>query len=192
MKSSLLISAYKWQDANELVVKIVLSQTHLVNEILTADDVSGSDTRQVIEKFQEQSTTLILYFLQVSTGFRKSKILNEASAETEADCIIQIDGYCIMHSKFIQDFIQDAELGIYPCELVNILPELVVAVCRNKLEKFNFFSKEIKNRWRILPAPFLTRSYNPHDGMSRKFKGCKISFSRNDFIAINGNSGIMA
>lgn len=187
MKSSLLISTYNWPDALELVLKSVLSQTHLVNEILIADDGSRSETKQLIEKFQQQSTIPVRYFWQEDIGFRKSKILNKAIAETEADYIIQVDGDCIMHPKFVEDHLQHSQLGIYLYgSRVNILPEFVGAVFRNKLVKFNLFSKEIKNKSRTLYVPFLAKLYKPHEGMSRKFRGCNVSFWRNDFIAING------
>ena len=52
--------------------------------------------------------------------------------------------------------------------------------------KFNLFSKEIKNRTRTLHFPLLSKLYKSHKGISKKFRGCNVSFWREDFISING------
>jgi hypothetical protein len=187
MKSALLISTYNWPDALEVVLKSVMSQTHLVNEILIADDGSSAETAQLIEKFQLQSTIPIRHFWQEDSGFRKSKILNKAIADTDVEYIIQIDGDCIVHPKFVEDHLNHAVHGAYLYgSRVNILPGFVEVIFQNKHSKFNLFSKEIKNKSRALHVPFLSNLYQAHDGISRKFRGCNVSFWRNDFIAVNG------
>jgi hypothetical protein len=187
MKSGLLISTYNWPEALELVLESVLLQTHLVNEILIADDGSRKETAQLIQKFQKRSFIPIRYFWHEDNGFRKSKILNVAIAETTVDYIIQIDGDCTLHSRFVEDHLNHAVRGTYLYgSRVNILPEFVEAIFHKKCCKFNLFSKEIKNKSRALHVPFLSRLYKAHDGISNKFRGCNVSFWRNDFIVVNG------
>ncbi len=187
MNTALLISTYNWPESLDLVLKSALSQTHFPNEILIADDGSKDETRQLIEQFQRESPIPIRHFWQEDKGFRKSKILNKTIAESVADYIIQVDGDCIMHPKFVEDHIKTAEKGVYLYgSRVNILPGFVAKVFENKQIKFNIFSKEIKNKTRSLHIAFLSKSYKAHEGISKKFRGCNVSFWREDFIAING------
>lgn len=187
MRTALLISTYNWVESLELVLKSALLQTQFPNEILIADDGSNSQTKKLIEQFQQKNIIPIHHFYQEDKGFRKSKILNKAVAKTTADYIIQIDGDCIMHEKFIEDHLKAAQKGVYLYgSRVNILPDFVEQVFAKKQIKFNFFSKEIKNRTRSLYFPFLSSFYKIHEGISEKFRGCNVSFWRDDFISING------
>jgi len=185
--SALLIATYNWPDALSLVLKSAMAQSTLPNEILIADDGSREETKNLIAEFQKISKVPIKHFWQEDQGFRKSKILNKAVAGTSVDYIIQVDGDCIMHPRFVEDHCKAARKGVYLYgSRVNVLPEGVAVVFEKQLINFNMFSKEIKNKTRTLHIPFLSGLYQPHEGISKKFRGCNVSFWRDDFIAING------
>lgn len=187
MKTALLISTYNWSDALNLVLRSVLNQTRFPDEILIADDGSKEETKTLIEEFKNEINVPVEHFWQEDKGFRKSKILNKAIAQTTADYIIQIDGDCIIHKNFIYDHIKSAQKECYVYgSRVNILPEYVSEVLEKKVTIFNFFSKEIKNRTRSLSIPFLSKLYKSHYEISKKFRGCNVSFWRNDVMAVNG------
>ena len=187
MKAALLISTYNWSQSLDLVLRSLNLQTILPYEILIADDGSKQETKQLIQDFQKKITIPIRHFWQEDMGFRKSKILNKAVAGTTAAYIIQIDGDCIMHPRFIEDHVNFAHKGVYLYgSRVNILPDFVTKVFEYKKIKFNLFSKEIKNRTRTLHFPLLSKLYKSHKGISKKFRGCNVSFWREDFISING------
>lgn len=187
MKTALLISTYNWPEAIELALKSALSQTQLPDEIIIADDGSNDKTKLLIEQFNQKSHIPIHHIWQEDIGFRKSKILNKAIAQTNSEYIIQVDGDCIMHKNFIKDHLNEAQKGVYLYgSRVNISPDFVTDVFLKKKIIFNLFSKEIKNRTRSLNIPFLSKFYKKHQGISRKFRGCNVSYWREDFIAING------
>ncbi|MBP6038896.1 MAG: glycosyltransferase family 2 protein [Flavobacterium sp.] len=187
MKTALLISTYNWPEALELILNSILIQTVTPDVVLIADDGSDERTTELIHKFQAMNNLTINHYWQEDKGFRKSKILNKSIAQSTADYIIQVDGDCILHKNFIKDHINNAETGIYLYgSRVNILPQHVDTVIKNKKIFFSLFSKEIKNKTRTLNIPFLSRLYLPHFGISKKFRGCNVSFWRKDFIAING------
>ncbi len=187
MKSALLISTYNWTEALELVLKSALSQTQLPDEIIIADDGSNEKTKLLIEQFAQKSLIPIHHIWQEDLGFRKSKILNKAIAQTTANYIIQVDGDCIMQENFIKDHLNEAQKGVYLYgSRVNILPDFVADVFLKKKINFNLFSKEIKNKTRSLHIPLLSKFYKKHQGISSKFRGCNVSYWREDFIAING------
>jgi glycosyltransferase involved in cell wall biosynthesis len=158
MKVGLLISTYNWPEALDLVLKSALSQTHLPDEILIADDGSRDETKQLVGQFQQKGPVPIRHFWQEDCGFRKAKILNKTLAQTTSDYIIQVDGDCIMHSKFVKDHISAAEKGVYLYgSRVNILPDFVANIFEKKQIDFNLFSKEIKNKSRSLHISFLSQ-----------------------------------
>lgn len=187
MRVALLISTYNWPESLELVLRSLLLQSLLPDEVLIADDGSSEQTKKLIEDFQNSNNIAIKHFWQEDLGFRKSKILNKAVAGSTADYIIQIDGDCIMHPRFIEDHSSFAREGVYLYgSRVNILPNFVSNIFENKKIKFNFFSKEIKNKTRNLHIPFLSHLYQSQKGISKKFRGCNVSYWREDFIAVNG------
>lgn len=187
MRTALLISTYNWPEALELVLKSALTQSVFPAEIIVADDGSNEATKLLIKQFQQKTDILIHHVWQEDLGFRKSKILNKAIAQTTAEYIVQVDGDCIMHKNFIEDHLNAAQKGVYLYgSRVNILPDFVVSILKKKQIDFNLFSKEIKNKTRSLHIPFLAKFYKIHDGISKKFRGCNVSYWRNDFIAVNG------
>lgn len=187
MKTALLLSTYNWPAALNLVLKSAMRQSVLPDEILIADDGSKEETKLLIESFQKNSPVPIKHFWQEDLGFRKSRILNQAVAGTNADYIIQVDGDCILHSKFVEDHINARATNTYLYGArVNILPESVAGVFEKQIIDFGYFSKEIKNKSRSLHVPFLASFYKVHKAYSDKFRGCNVSFWRKDFIEING------
>lgn len=182
-----MISTYNWTESLDLVLYSIINQSQLPNEIIIADDGSCVKTKELIAIYQKKFSIPLKHIWQEDKGFRKSKILNKAIAASTANYIIQVDGDCILHSKFVEDHIKNAEKGIYLYgSRVNILPNFVVKVLENKLITFNIFSKEIKNKTRSLHIPFLSQLYKSHEGTSKKFRGCNVSFWKEDIKAVNG------
>jgi glycosyltransferase involved in cell wall biosynthesis len=187
METSLLISTYNWTDSLELVINSIMIQSVLPTEIIIADDGSTDETKLLIERFKHKTSIPIHHIWQEDLGFRKSKILNKAMVQTTTDYIIQIDGDCIMSKYFVEDHLKASQKGVYLYgSRVNILPEFVADVFKKKQIVFNFFSKEIKNKSRSLHIPSFSYFYKSHDEISKKFRGCNVSYWREDFIAVNG------
>lgn len=187
MKTALLISTYNWPEALELIFKSIELQTKMPYEILIADDGSKPQTKELIESFRNKTQLNVIHVWQEDIGFRKAKILNKTIAKSQSDYIIQIDGDCIIHEKFVEDHINNAKKNQYLYgSRVNILPEFVGVIFECKRIKFNYFSKEIKNKSRTLHIPFLASMYGPKDKVSKKFRGCNVSYWKTDFLEING------
>lgn len=187
MKTALLISTYNWVEALDLIFESILQQSQLPDEILIADDGSKVETKNLITAFSKKVKIPVIHSWQEDAGFRKSKILNKTIANSNADYIIQVDGDCILHRHFVKDHISHAEENTYLYgSRVNIKEEFVAEVLTQKITNFNYFSKQIKNKTRTLHIPFLSNLYKSHAGISKKFRGCNVSYWRKDFIAING------
>lgn len=187
MKTALLISTYNWPEALELIFLSIKKQSIFPDEILIADDGSNEKTKTVIDDFKKQTNFNIIHVWQEDKGFRKSMILNKTIAVSKADYIIQIDGDCIIHKNFVKDHIKNCRKKHFLFgSRINILAPYVNKVLNEKITSFTIFSKEIKNKTRTFYLPFLSKFIRPQKTISKKFRGCNVSYWRNDIISING------
>ena len=187
MKTALLISTYNWVSALKLVLKSVLEQVQLPDEILIADDGSTGETKKLIEEFKKQFSIPVRHFWHEDAGFRKSIILNKTLAASTSDYIIQIDGDCIIHPYFIRDHIEMTENQVFLYgSRVNIPKKGLNKVLEKEPSRFSFFSPLIKKRTRNIRLPFLRNKFEAKPDFSSKVRGCNISYWRKDFLAVNG------
>src|SRR5690606_7467514 len=112
-KVALLIATYKWPEALRLVLKSVLYQSRLPDEVVIAEDGDDYGTSLVVQDFKRTSRIVTKHVSHEDIGFRKSLILNKAIKEIDADYVIEIDGDIIMHPEFIADHIQAARAGCF-------------------------------------------------------------------------------
>ncbi|MCT8341052.1 glycosyltransferase family 2 protein [Flavobacteriaceae bacterium TK19130] len=192
MKTALLVSTYNWPEALNLLFKSLLRQSELPDEFLIADDGSKPETTDLIEGFRKQTDMEIVHVWHEDEGFKRSEILNKTIAQSKAAYIIQTDGDCILHKHFIKDHKAFAKRGQYLFgSRVNILEEYRDELFETENISFNMFSKGIKNRTRTLHIPLLSNLYSPQTELSKKLRGCNVSFWRDDFIKVNGYNEAM-
>lgn len=184
---SLVTPTYNWPQALELLLLSVKTQTVLPQEVIIADDGSKPETTQLIKKFQENFPVPIIHVWHEDKGNQKPAIMNKAIAESSCNYIVEIDGDIIMHKDFIKDHLHYAQKGFYLFgSRVNIQQNIIETIFKNKIIKFNYFSKGIKKRNRTLRLPFMMNFEKPQDKISKKLRGCNMSFWKEDFIKVNG------
>lgn len=187
LSSSLIITTYNWYEALELVLLSVLRQKQLPDELLIADDGSSQTTALLIEDFKKKFPIPVFHVWHEDKGNRKSKILNKTIAKAQGDYIIQVDGDIILHPSFVKDHLQLAEKGCFlygsrASIKESFLPELF----DNKQIGFNFLSKGISKRSRLLRFVMPNFLYKKETYRSSKFRGCNVSYWRQDCIEVNG------
>lgn len=186
-KCSLVTPTYNWPEALELLLKSILNQSHPPDEVIIADDGSSSETKELIQNFQKTFPVPLIHIWHEDKGNRKPRIMNKAIAKAKHEYIIEIDGDIIMNKYFVEDHLRFSEAGLYLFgSRVNIQKEFLGKLFQNQKLGFHFFSKGIQKRGRTLRFPFLTNQIKPVEKRSRKLRGCNMSFSRKDFIKING------
>ena len=188
IKSTLIITTYNWPDALELVLKSVKSQITLPTEVIVADDGSTNETKKLIESFQNNFPVPLKHIWHIDDGFRRSAILNLAISKTDSDYIIQLDGDCIIHKNFVGDHLKSIEKGTYLFgSRVNIQEPFLNDVFKNKTVAFSYFAKGIKKRNRNIHLPFLGEMlYKRNNKLSKKLRGCNLSYWKKDFLKVNG------
>ncbi len=187
MTSALVVTTYNWPEALNIQLKSIERLSRLPDEVIIADDGSGAETKEVIDQFKSQSSLKITHVWHEDRGFRRSAILNKAIAQCNADYIIQSDGDCILHHSFIEDHLKHNTENTYlHGSRVNIQKERAAEILKSQKYKLNLFSSGIKKRMRALHLPDLSSFNKTEDFLSKKIRGCNLSYWRKDFIKVNG------
>ncbi len=183
----ILISTYNWPRALELVLIGISQQTLLPQEILIADDGSGKETSELIERYKSILNIPIKHAWHEDKGFRKSIILNKAVKMAQSDYIIEIDGDILPHNKFIEDHIKNAEPSVFVQGARAIISQSATrAILEGRKSYFTPFSSGVKNRFNSLRIPFLRSLIVSDSRSSNNIKACNMAYWKQDFIAING------
>ncbi|NER15956.1 glycosyltransferase family 2 protein [Spongiivirga citrea] len=187
MKVALLISTYNWPKALNLVFKSIANQSKLPDEVLIADDGSKSDTKELIDDYRNKISSTIHHVWHEDIGFRKGVVLNKALALSKADYIIQIDGDCILHEKCVEDHLSFAEKGLYLYGTrVHIKQPYVSKIEDTGQIHFSILHPSLGKRPRRLRIPFLSNLSKKESSISKKLRGCNMSFWKEDIVKING------
>lgn len=186
---AILLSTYNWHRALELVLEALFRQTRLPDEIIIADDGSGEETLQTINRMREKAPkeVEIKHVWHEDLGFRKAMILNKAIAVMKSDYIIELDGDCIPERHFVADHLNVAREGAYVAgSRVKLSQEASTIIQEKGLKKAppRRYTNSA-NAWRI---PFLQNLFAPYYKQKKisAVKGCNLAFWRKDVIAING------
>ncbi|CAH1002293.1 hypothetical protein LEM8419_03213 [Neolewinella maritima] len=100
-QASVIVSTYNSPAWLEKVLWGFEVQTRTDFELIIADDGSGSETRQFIERYRKSSALDIQWVWHEDAGFRKTEILNKAIAAARADYLVFTDGDCIPRQDFV-------------------------------------------------------------------------------------------
>ena len=190
MHVSLIITTYNRPDALLLVLRSIELQTSTPNEVIIADDGSGDDTKETIRAFQKTSDLNIIHSWQKDSGFRAAKSRNKAIAKSSNDYIILIDGDMILHPKFIEDHVNNAESGYFIQGTRVLLTKNTTSKVLKALKDINiqflFFSQGIQNRKNAIHSNFLSKLFSKKKNYLRGIKTCNMSFFKKDCTNING------
>src|SRR5690606_22951214 len=87
-------------------------------------------------------------------GFRRSAVLNLAISKASGDYIIQLDGDCIIHKKFIEDHITSVEKNCYLYgSRVSLKENISPVLFKDKIITFTFYSSVFSKWNRIIFMP---------------------------------------
>jgi len=85
------------------VLRAIDAQSSLPEEILLADDGSGTDTSRVFASWNPGPNLRREHVWQKKEGFRRARILNLAIAQARSDYVVFLDGDTVPHPEFIAD-----------------------------------------------------------------------------------------
>jgi len=112
-KVALIISTYNQIEYLDRVLRAVDRQTSPPDEVILADDGSGPDTKALFAQWSQTRPGLAAHAWQEHKGFRKSRILNLATARSTADYLDFLDGDTVPHPRFVEDHRNAALAGFF-------------------------------------------------------------------------------
>lgn len=187
-KVSVIITTYNKPHYLERVIEGYLAQTRPPDEIVVADDGSTKETARLVERMRARAGVRIEHVWHEDRGFRAAAIRNIAVARSSGEYLLLCDDDSIPCRNMVEDHLKYAEKGFFiQGHRVMLGPgisasftsrdiafgPLAVAALRKE-------AGNIANGLR-LPIPLIKRSKR-----SRGIRSCNMSFSREDFIAVNG------
>lgn len=190
IKLSLIISTYNWPAALNACLQSILMQSRLPDEVIIADDGSGSETRDLIQLFQASYPVPIIHVWHPDAGFQLAAIRNKAILNSQYEYIIQIDGDLILHPQFIDDHLRLARRGSFISGSRVLLPSGFSAqiLQTGEIPPWSKLVFKGKNRFNALRFPILMRLLASEYKKNQPLyvKGCNMSFWRDDLLTVNG------
>jgi glycosyltransferase involved in cell wall biosynthesis len=113
VKIAVILSTYNWPRALELSLWGYAVQTYRSFQVVVADDGSGPETAETIERMRRETGLEIVHVWHEDRGFRKSEILNRAILATDCEYLIFSDGDTIPHRDLVERHRSFAEPGRY-------------------------------------------------------------------------------
>jgi len=185
---SLIVSTYNWPEALELVLKSIMAQKRLPDEVVIADDGSTAPTTELIKKYQGIFPVPLKHVWHEDKGFTRTLILNKALHEVTSNYIIQIDGDIVIHPYFIADHLDFAEKN---CWITGSRVLLDQKKSKEILETKNIdlsvFTNGITNHFNAVRVPLLRKLFFSDKKLDiKKVRGCNMAYWRSDFEKVNG------
>ncbi|WP_373000146.1 glycosyltransferase [Sulfurimonas sp.] len=112
MKTCVIIAIYSDLEALKLIINSLLSQTHIPDEIIVAEDAEHENIKQYINSLNNKN---IIHISQADNGWMKEKILNEAIKKSTSEYLIFIDGDCVPYTNFVKAHIDLSEKNTVLC-----------------------------------------------------------------------------
>lgn len=111
MNAAVILATYNQPAWLEKVLWGYAVQTRRDFQLVIADDGSGPETGQVIERVRAETGIDLLHVWHEDRGFRKCEILNRAIVASDGDYLIFSDGDCIPRNDFVATHARLAEPG---------------------------------------------------------------------------------
>jgi glycosyltransferase involved in cell wall biosynthesis len=110
---AVVVNTYNQPEYLIRVLNALARQTRSPDELLIADDGSGPETRDALATWGKQQSIRCQHIWQEKQGFRRSRILNAAIAQSRSDYIVFLDGDSIPHPRFVDDHRLLSRPGIF-------------------------------------------------------------------------------
>lgn len=189
MRTALVVSTYERPDALTAVLDSVMRQRAAPDEIVIADDGSGSATQDVITNFIRRSPVPVRPVSQPHDGFRLTRLRNLAIAAATSDYLIFIDGDMLLHEAFVADHRRQARPGWFTQGVrVRADPALTARLIDDPRLPLGPGTGGLG----FLRRAYLLRSHRLAAAMrlvANRFvaiKGCNQAFWRDDLLCVNG------
>jgi glycosyltransferase involved in cell wall biosynthesis len=189
MHLSAIILTYNRPDALELVLKSIQYQQVFPDEVIIADDGSGPDTREIIDRFRINFPVRLEHVWQEDQGYRIASIRNRAILISEGDYLVFSDGDLVFHPKFFSDFKNRVTLHTaFIGSRVFLNQDITRLLLNREIEPrvFSFISPSVEsNRINAIRIPWLWK-WIPRVKNTANMRGALLGVWKSELLAVNG------
>jgi glycosyltransferase involved in cell wall biosynthesis len=108
-----ILTTYNQAKLLDLAIHSYERQSCVDCEMVIADDGSGPDTREVVERHAREAPFRIHHVWQPGRGFRKSEAVNRAILESRSDYLVFSDGECLAARSFVEEHLRASRPRTY-------------------------------------------------------------------------------
>jgi glycosyltransferase involved in cell wall biosynthesis len=187
LRSTLVVTTFNWPVALDLTLRSISRQSVPPGEVIVADDGSGPETAQVVERWKNQIAAPVLHLWQPHEGFRLARSRNRAIAAANGDYLIIVDGDMVLHRHFVADHLNAARPGSF-IQGVRLLTEADTAarMLRDSCMDLGFFSAGIRRRRHAVRNLALSRMLFWRRMGQSAIRGCNQAYWKSDLLHVNG------
>lgn len=187
MQASLIITTYNWPEALDLTLASAARQATPPNEIIIADDGSGSSTAAVVADWQRRLTVPVKHVWQEDAGFRLARSRNGAIAAARYEYLVLVDGDMILHPRFIEDHLACARRDCFiQGSRPQLSPESTERMLRTQCSQVSALTPSLQRRAYAIRSPLLSRLASKIKATLAGIQGCNQSFWREHAVQVNG------
>ncbi|MDH6355952.1 glycosyltransferase involved in cell wall biosynthesis [Dysgonomonas sp. PH5-45] len=193
---SVIISTYNNPEWLKKTLWGYQNQTFHNFEILIADDGSGKETADMIERFSRESGLNIKHIWHPDNGFQKCEILNKAILASQSEYLIFTDHDCIPRKDFVEGHHQHARKGHFlsggyfklPMDISKLIEEQDIS--SGQVFDLNWLHKHGLKRSFKETKLWNSKAYasfmNTITPANASWNGCNSSCWRSDALLANG------
>jgi glycosyltransferase involved in cell wall biosynthesis len=187
LRSTLIVTTFNWPAALNLTLKSIGRQSLAPDEVIVADDGSGPETAQVVERWKGRLGAPVQHLWQPHEGFRLARSRNRAIAAATGDYLIIVDGDMVLHRHFVADHLNAARPGSF-IQGVRLLTEGETAqrmLGEGSLD-LHVFSRGIRRRRHAVRNLALSRLLFWERTGQSAIRGCNQAYWKSDLLHVNG------
>lgn len=188
MEASLIIPFYKDLLALELILLALNKQSAKGRfEVIIAEDDNALATKDFIRRISATLSFPIQHTVQEDIGYRRAMALNNGIKIAKSDYIIFIDGDCIPHKHFIDQYIKEKEKNkVLYGRRVNLSQSFSEKLRQTKnLKMLNILNLLFSKSTRVMEGLYMPL-YPEKLKSKRQLWGCNMGALKEDLIRVNG------
>jgi glycosyltransferase involved in cell wall biosynthesis len=189
MEISLIITTYNWKEALQLSLQSALAQTLPPVEIVIADDGSGQDTAELVQRIAQSASVPVFHSWQEDQGFRAARSRNLAIARARGEYIILIDGDMVLEPHFIADHCAYARPGYFVQGSRALLSQRMTATLLAsgaRSLRLPPVLNGLGNKKNMLRSALLAKLFSTTSRRLPGIKSCNFAFWKEDAVRVNG------
>lgn len=188
LSATIIVTTYNWPDALRLSLRSILDQSIKPDQVIVADDGSGSDTAELVEDVLRPSPLRWRHVWHQDKGVRQSRIKNLAVKYSALPYMIFVDQDVVLHPHFVADHLSMAQEGIFLQGKRSLLPDYYT---KKILVDGSFktpppWMRGLRNRKNTFRSSVLKRLFARPRKFQTSLRGCNLSMFKNDFLKVDG------